>query len=155
MTNICCRKIILPHWHIGFTFVKNAAFKLPYCKFILAFKDTFEHRQGVKWKWQLWQDFECCGNLLCAEVDNVELEVGCVFWYLCNTRKMLLMYIVTIMNLKQSDSDLEKKNQNNSSMYLEVWICIYRNICIFVSYHIEYQAVSLMLPTYICGTWQK
>lgn len=46
--NICCRKMFLPHCHIGFTFVKNATFKLPYCKFILVFKDTFEHRQGVK-----------------------------------------------------------------------------------------------------------
>lgn len=61
-----------------FTFVKNAVIKPPYCKFILVCKDTFECRQGVKGKWQLWQDSEHCGNLLCAEVDSVDLEFGCI-----------------------------------------------------------------------------
>jgi len=64
--------------------------------------------------------------------------------------KKLLMYSITIKNLKQSDRALEKKNKNNDlPVYLEIWMRVYRNICIFGSYHIKYHVVSLILSTYI------
>lgn len=51
--NACCGRGFLPHQYLGFSFVKNAAFKPPNFKFILVFKDTSERRQGEKGKWQL------------------------------------------------------------------------------------------------------